>query len=429
MFKKSYKKYLSNYLIFRFSKYLLILCYQFLILVLSKTNSSSVNGLYRFTRLDNFIENFSVDFISVYLPSSSTKNSIEFYGLGAEHSIFNNGANPAKEFVDVAVLRDASIVSNSHFVFFEDLAIHHNLFSPVDHEWPGMVSGHLKKIESDHMSIKVHLFKSLIYLDRGVSLFGDCNENYAHFITETLVKLSIYDRVSDFVDWPIIVEKRLHKNQVELLKFFNRNNREIIFVDSWQPVEVSSLLYVEAPGFERYLSEKVFVRDIIPFFNKFDRNAFSLMRKNFFELIQVDLRKQSPVSVYVMRGRKSLNLRILLNEDEIIQYVKSKGFIIVDPEKMTIMEQLKIFSRANVIICPVGAALANMVFVPDDCAVLAFAPFHDGANVNYFGELSRSLDLNVTFLFGTIHSSIQSANGNYYVDISEIEKFLARFCI
>ncbi len=54
--------------------------------------------------------------------------------------------------------------------------------------------------------------------------------------------------------------------------------------------------------------------------------------------------------------------RRILNEDEIIQYLKNYGFKVVCLEKMSFREQVKLFTQAEVIIAPHGAGLATTLF-------------------------------------------------------------------
>jgi len=52
----------------------------------------------------------------------------------------------------------------------------------------------------------------------------------------------------------------------------------------------------------------------------------------------------------------------LINEEDIIDELKSKNFMIIDTKNMSIFEQIDIFSSAQIIIGPTGSALTNIIF-------------------------------------------------------------------
>ena len=61
-------------------------------------------------------------------------------------------------------------------------------------------------------------------------------------------------------------------------------------------------------------------------------------------------------------SRQNSNYRNLINEGDLIDKLKSKNFMIIDTNNMSIFEQIKIFSSAQVIIGPTSSALTNIIF-------------------------------------------------------------------
>ncbi len=64
----------------------------------------------------------------------------------------------------------------------------------------------------------------------------------------------------------------------------------------------------------------------------------------------------------------------MINEEDIINELKSKDYIIVDTKNMSIFEQIKIFSAADVIIGPASSALTNLVFSKKGTRVIEIIP-------------------------------------------------------
>jgi capsular polysaccharide biosynthesis protein len=73
--------------------------------------------------------------------------------------------------------------------------------------------------------------------------------------------------------------------------------------------------------------------------------------------------------VYLTRGT-SRNNRAVLNEDAVVALLEARGFTCLDPGAMTVADQIRWFSEADVIVAPHGAALANLAFTSPGATVL-----------------------------------------------------------
>jgi len=125
--------------------------------------------------------------------------------------------------------------------------------------------------------------------------------------------------------------------------------------------------------------------------------------------------------IYV--SRRNARHRKLVNEDQVVNILQQYGFKTVFPEDMSVVDQISLFSSAEVIITPHGSALANLAFATPSAKVIElFAP-------NYINEiywvLSNHVGLDYYYLIGegeTVHY------GNLYediiVDIGKLERTL-----
>ncbi|MEM6451583.1 MAG: glycosyltransferase 61 family protein [Cyanobacteria bacterium P01_D01_bin.105] len=67
--------------------------------------------------------------------------------------------------------------------------------------------------------------------------------------------------------------------------------------------------------------------------------------------------------------------RRLLNESEIMSALNRRGISVIQPEKLSFIEQVALFARAELVVAPHGAALANLVFSPKTTSVVElFSP-------------------------------------------------------
>jgi hypothetical protein len=73
-----------------------------------------------------------------------------------------------------------------------------------------------------------------------------------------------------------------------------------------------------------------------------------------------------PTQFYIPRT----GTRVPVNSRQICAFFESLGWSVVYPEKMTLAQQIALFSKANAVCADHGAALTNLVFAPSSCRVL-----------------------------------------------------------
>ena len=76
----------------------------------------------------------------------------------------------------------------------------------------------------------------------------------------------------------------------------------------------------------------------------------------------------------VYLSRHNSVCRNLINEGDLRDTLKKKNFMIVDTNNMSVFEQIKIFSGADVIIGPTSSALTNLVFSKKGARVIEIIP-------------------------------------------------------
>lgn len=84
--------------------------------------------------------------------------------------------------------------------------------------------------------------------------------------------------------------------------------------------------------------------------------------------------RDRPKRLYLTRGTAK-NTRRVVNEDEVMRLLEPLGFVKLDPGAHTVQEQIDLFTAAEAIVAPHGAALANLTFCSPGVRVLElFAP-------------------------------------------------------
>lgn len=82
-------------------------------------------------------------------------------------------------------------------------------------------------------------------------------------------------------------------------------------------------------------------------------------------------RGNQPTKIYITRrGHK----RPFVNEDEVERLLVARGFTVVQPEKLSVAEQIDLFRSARYIVAPTGAALANIMYCEPGVKVVEIVP-------------------------------------------------------
>ena len=119
--------------------------------------------------------------------------------------------------------------------------------------------------------------------------------------------------------------------------------------------------------------------------------------------------------VFISR-RKALGRRIS-NENEVIEALKPKGFVTYVLEKMSYIEQVKLFAQAKVIVAPHGAGLTNLIFADNPIILELF-----GA---YVGREFANLARGMGFKYGCLgcpspRGEMRQKDGDMVVDVNDL---------
>lgn len=107
---------------------------------------------------------------------------------------------------------------------------------------------------------------------------------------------------------------------------------------------------------------------------------------------------QSPRrKVYI--SRKMASKRKAHNEQETEDFLKARGYEIAYAEKMTVAEQIQLMSETRILVCLHGAALTNMIFLPQTSRVMELRNVGDSGNQCFF-NLASALGLSYYY---TLH--------------------------
>jgi len=167
---------------------------------------------------------------------------------------------------------------------------------------------------------------------------------YYHWIIEILPRLSILERFSATKHVPIIVPNRLTRFQLESLSAAGIHTSRFTQLDAgyWQP----DRLYVPAM--------------LGPTGNP-SPHAVEWLKTRFRHTGVGSIR--SSAGMFYLTRRDASQRRVL-NEPEILLFLRSIGFETICPGDYPFSQQIELFRNARVVLAPHGAGLTNMVFAP-----------------------------------------------------------------
>ena len=183
------------------------------------------------------------------------------------------------------------------------------------------------------------------------------NDNYFHFIIDDIGRLAAIEDDPRFASNPVLIDERARLWQRQLLV------RLGIPQSRFQVVDFSSPLLARQVVLPPLLSKNMIAHP----------KAVQFLRRR----LAPGADSASPVPgrrLYLARRGLGIREARLLNERNLIERFKRAGFSIVDTGTMSLSEQIDLFSGAEVIAGPGGAAFTNILFAPKEARMLTFAP-------------------------------------------------------
>ena len=187
--------------------------------------------------------------------------------------------------------------------------------------------------------------------------------NYAHCLFDIVPKIKILFLSTNFKKIDYFYFSKLNKFQKQILKYMNIDEKKVIDSNIYRYVEGSKIMGVSHPNYFNGTISKAHsnMPAWIPYYlkKKFVKHGHS---------------KINPIQIFIDRSDSKQKHCKLVNNSEIITYLKSKGFKILQLSKLNFNQQIDIFANAKIVISPHGAGLANLVFCKKNTNVIEIKP-------------------------------------------------------
>jgi len=123
--------------------------------------------------------------------------------------------------------------------------------------------------------------------------------------------------------------------------------------------------------------------------------------------------------------RASAVIRKVSNESEVIELLEKYGFLVVDFEHYSFLEQIEIMSKSDFLVGMHGANLTNMLFMENESVIIEFMN-EKVFNPSYY-HLSSSINMKYNYLSCAPTNKIPNdSNDDLYIDLDALEELVIR---
>ena len=237
------------------------------------------------------------------------------------------------------------------------------------------------------------------YLDRGIMLCGSSISNWYHLLVEILPKLELVDKLPEALSkYPLllpddVLEVTTMKDLVEKLT----KGREVIYLQKQTRYQTATCIYIDAP----ILAYHVVTGDlaISPVEEHMRPQILKSYRERVlskFEAVELSYRSDEPTKVFLARGENAYRQ---YNQMDVFSIFEKFGFRLVYCDKLSLTEQIRIFSNAKCVVGPSGAAWTNILFCKPNVKALCFMPDIPNKNTADFSNLAHVLSIDMRYYF------------------------------
>jgi len=195
---------------------------------------------------------------------------------------------------------------------------------------------------------------------------------FAGFIRKTLPLLEALEQYEDQTgnQIDILIPKGYPDKAVEALVFMGWDSERIL---RWVPgtrLRIDRLVVPSARSYQQLKSYRswTLTRRLDRWYNSVAPSAYHWTRKRArSQLAEKPTQNRYSNKIYISRADASE--RQITNENELVDELEAYGFESYELASMSLVEQMALFSQADVVVGPHGAGLANITFC-SDCLVV-----------------------------------------------------------
>ncbi len=365
--------------------------------------------------LKDFVKNKEIE--KTELIKASIVKTIAPHFISSGKIAFKKRDYPSERFPEiyVATIRGATVIGGSNLSIVNNEIISHDLLSistdltPEERHFRINCKGNICRLTHRIMT------KKRSQLAEAASFVDALSINYAHWMTEVLPRIVSFCSNSQYSHVPIIVDDKLHQNIMATLeKVVGR--RKVYLLPMNKIVKIDKLYVTSVAGYISYEQRYKYIQASSE--GKFNAHAMRLVMSLFKPLND---NKQTPKRIYL---RRNSGYRNLTNQNEIEALLTRHRFTIVDPSKLSFLEQVNYFSKAKVIIGPTGASFANLIFCNKKVNLAILVNNDKNMIYKYWVNLASIMGIQVKYITGKSKQFFGGIHRDFSVDLDLIDAYV-----
>tara|TARA_Y100000590_G_scaffold188900_1_gene215220 strand:+ start:1041 stop:2144 length:1104 start_codon:yes stop_codon:yes gene_type:complete len=242
---------------------------------------------------------------------------------------------------------------------------------------------------------------------------GASGNNYFHFLFDIITRLKLCEEKYQINKIDYFYVPEIYYWQRKIFKIFGIENDRLINSQKDRHIEADKILAIDHPW---YYKGRVHdeVENIPSWIVFWLRNKFINMATKF----------NNNEKVFIDRSESQYNHCQFQNNDEIINFLNSKGFKSYKVGQLDFFEQIFLFNNAKIIIGPHGAAFTNIIFCKPKTSIVEIIPENHPSRQNV--RLSKILDLNLTRIITPALKDEEKKYGDIKFSIEEMNEVIKK---
>ncbi|RQH30273.1 tetratricopeptide repeat protein [Okeania hirsuta] len=308
------------------------------------------------------------------------------------------------------------------------------LLAEVSREYPGQLPGCDKYDINNHRFFTTEELPPLEEINGTVAVLSGLSGNvYFHWMVDILPRIEILRRNGinfEEIDW-FLVNSTKQPFQQETLRILGIPEDKIIESDRYPYIQAKKLI---VPSFSSHLAW------VERWALEFHRQVF--LNGSLSTILQDGFKRKEnqhnqvisyPERIYISRNKAKY--RRVINEEKVIDILSEYGFVTIELETLSVVEQASLFANAKVIVSPHGSGLTNIMFCSPETTVIELVS--PNYIKHYYWAIAQQLGLKYYYLVGeefTYYPIRQimypnSLTEDIIINLSKLEKMLSQASI
>jgi len=294
----------------------------------------------------------------------------------------------------IATIDDGVTYGGTNLVLAAGKVICHDLFD-FERDYTSEEFHHRILISPKSVRIKWLLYDLKPESIAVAATFVDaCAPNYAHWLTEVLPRIAQFCTEERYMNIPIIVNDGLHENIMESLILIAGTEREIITLPIGRAIAVDKLYVTSVSGYVPYERRS----------NKLSNHSHGLFSPYSFRMVIKAVSSHESITDIIWPKkiflRRNSGGRKVINSTEVETLLVENGYVVIEPEKLSFVQQVQLFKNAKSIVGSSGAALANIVFASTYADITILIGEYPDTSYWYWQNMACASGKKINYILG-----------------------------